>query len=138
MSVLGITSGVGPGQIPGTAADQRHGDSRPARFRSAARTSCECRSGFPSGIGNTGPLWITRGIWTDVAPPNGEIDTGEYTIFEDEEPTELPCLPTVDPNRQLGMQVHLPIMNYIGNDDRCNTWIEVQNVEQRRRSRPCW
>ena len=38
------------------------------------------------------------------------------------------CPPTVDPNRQLGMQVHLPILNYIGNDDRCNTWIEVQNV----------
>ena len=53
---------------------------------------------------------------------------GEYTFFGDEEPSDLPCPPTVDPNRQLGMQVHLPILNYIGNDDRCNTWIEVQNV----------
>jgi len=42
--------------------------------------------------------------------------------------TETNCPPTVDPNRQLGMQVHLPILNYIGNDDRCNTWLEIQNV----------
>ena len=55
--------------------------------------------------------------------------TGMNEITEEFEVcTETNCPPTVDPNRQLGMQVHLPILNYIGNDDRCNTWIEVQNV----------
>jgi len=36
--------------------------------------------------------------------------------------------PAVDPNRQLGGQVHLPILNFLGQDDVCETWIEVQNV----------
>ncbi|MFN2114714.1 MAG: hypothetical protein ACK2T6_03300, partial [Anaerolineae bacterium] len=43
-------------------------------------------------------------------------------------PVVTPELPTVDPNRQLGRQVHIPILNYIGNDDRCESWIEVQNI----------
>ncbi|MCB0217174.1 MAG: hypothetical protein KDH92_11090 [Chloroflexi bacterium] len=38
------------------------------------------------------------------------------------------CLPTVDPNRQLGNQVHLPILNFQGQDDVCSSWIEVQNL----------
>ena len=33
---------------------------------------------------------------------------------------------TVDPNRQLGNQVHLPILNFQGQDDVCRTMIEVQ------------
>jgi len=36
------------------------------------------------------------------------------------------CLPTVDPNRQLGAQVHLPILNFQGQDDVCTSWIELQ------------
>jgi len=40
----------------------------------------------------------------------------------------LDCVPTVDPNRQLGRQVHLPILNFQGQDDVCDTWIEVQNI----------
>ncbi|MFN8422810.1 MAG: hypothetical protein U0470_05220 [Anaerolineae bacterium] len=36
--------------------------------------------------------------------------------------------PTVNPNRQLGSQVHLPILNFLGQDDVCESWIEVQNV----------
>lgn len=34
----------------------------------------------------------------------------------------------VDPNSQLGKQVHLPILNFQGQDDVCRTWIEVQVV----------
>ena len=34
----------------------------------------------------------------------------------------------VDPNRQLGKQVHLPILNFQGQDDVCRTWIEVQVI----------
>ncbi len=41
---------------------------------------------------------------------------------------ELDCLPTVDPNAQLGKQVHLPILNFQGQDDVCRTWIEVQYI----------
>jgi hypothetical protein len=34
----------------------------------------------------------------------------------------------VDPNRQLGSQVHLPILNFQGQDDVCRTMIEVQYI----------
>ncbi|RIJ99694.1 MAG: hypothetical protein DCC47_22670, partial [Acidobacteria bacterium] len=36
------------------------------------------------------------------------------------------CPPTVQPNKQLGSQVHLPILNFQGQDDVCRSWIEVQ------------
>ena len=38
------------------------------------------------------------------------------------------CPPTVFPNDQLGCQVHLPILNFLGQDDLCESWIEVQNL----------
>jgi hypothetical protein len=38
------------------------------------------------------------------------------------------CTPTVDPNRQLGGQVHIPILGFQGQDDVCDTWLEVQNL----------
>ncbi len=34
----------------------------------------------------------------------------------------------VDPNRQLGCQVHLPILNFQGQDDVCRSMIEVQYI----------
>ncbi|MCB0215685.1 MAG: hypothetical protein KDH92_03540, partial [Chloroflexi bacterium] len=34
----------------------------------------------------------------------------------------------VDPNAQLGRQVHLPILDFLGQDDVCRTWIEVQVI----------
>jgi hypothetical protein len=34
----------------------------------------------------------------------------------------------VRPNDQLGKQVHLPILNFQGQDDVCRTWIEVQYI----------
>ncbi|MBK6767957.1 MAG: SBBP repeat-containing protein [Ardenticatenales bacterium] len=40
----------------------------------------------------------------------------------------LNCFPTVWPNNQLGKQVHLPILNFQGQDDVCESWIEVQNI----------
>ena len=60
---------------------------------------------------------------------DGEVDdNGELTVFlRTRSPIELPCEPTVDPNIQLGMQVHLPILSFLGMDD-CDVWIEVQNV----------
>ncbi|MFQ5460877.1 MAG: DUF11 domain-containing protein, partial [Anaerolineae bacterium] len=41
---------------------------------------------------------------------------------------EVNCPPTVDPNSALAGQVHLPILNFEGQNDVCRTWIEVQNV----------
>lgn len=32
----------------------------------------------------------------------------------------------VDPNRQLGCQVHLPILNYAGQSEVCSSWLSVQ------------
>ncbi len=50
-------------------------------------------------------------------------------------PGTTSCLPSaggggdpVDPNRQLGKQVHLPVLNFQGQDDVCRTWIEVQVI----------
>ncbi|MBK6767960.1 MAG: hypothetical protein IPG72_02800 [Ardenticatenales bacterium] len=40
----------------------------------------------------------------------------------------MTCPPQVDPNSQLGKQVHLPILNFQGQDDVCESWIEVQNL----------
>ena len=40
----------------------------------------------------------------------------------------LDCEPIIDPNTQLDGQVHLPILNFLGQDDVCETWIEVQNI----------
>ncbi|MFN2115103.1 MAG: choice-of-anchor J domain-containing protein, partial [Anaerolineae bacterium] len=127
ISVTGISSrSVGPGQIPGAAP---LGGTATADLQLGVGESdvVTIQVGFPVGLGNTGDLIIDRAVWVDVTPQNGEVDPGElYEFLGDEEPFPIPCEPTVDPNRQLGMQVHLPILNYIGNDDRCNTWIEVQ------------
>jgi len=38
------------------------------------------------------------------------------------------CPRTVSPNDQLGCQVHLPVLNFIGQDELCETWIQVQNI----------
>ena len=34
----------------------------------------------------------------------------------------------VRPNNQLGCQVHLPVLDFLGQDDVCDSWIEIQNV----------
>jgi len=34
----------------------------------------------------------------------------------------------VDPNAQLGCQIHLPVLDFLGQDDVCSTWVEVQNI----------
>ncbi len=36
------------------------------------------------------------------------------------------CERGVSPNDQLGCQVHLPILDFLGQDDLCESWIEVQ------------
>ncbi|MBK6769854.1 MAG: DUF11 domain-containing protein [Ardenticatenales bacterium] len=40
----------------------------------------------------------------------------------------LDCPSVIDPNTQLSNQVHLPILNFLGQDDVCESWIEVQNL----------
>jgi uncharacterized repeat protein (TIGR01451 family) len=41
---------------------------------------------------------------------------------------EVNCPPTIDPNSALSGQVHLPILNFHGQNEACTTWIEVQNI----------
>ncbi|MBK6768224.1 MAG: DUF11 domain-containing protein [Ardenticatenales bacterium] len=38
------------------------------------------------------------------------------------------CPSIIAPNTQLSNQVHLPILNFLGQDDVCESWIEVQNI----------
>ena len=58
-----------------------------------------------------------------------EFNVGINTAMRSAE-TEIAidCAPTVHPNTQLGCQVHLPILNFLGQDDLCETWIEVQHL----------
>ena len=57
-----------------------------------------------------------------------EYNIGDNTAHRDSEEVVavLDCASVIDPNRQLGMQVHLPILDYLGNDDVCDTMIEIQ------------
>ena len=129
LSVRSITSGVGPGQIPGMT---------PLGGMATADLSIPVggtdtvivRVGFSSGLGAVGDLMVDRTVWVDQIPPIGVINDGELYTFlgADEDPFVIECDYIVDPNRQLGMQVHLPILNYLGNDDLCETWIEVQAI----------
>jgi len=40
----------------------------------------------------------------------------------------LDCPSLVDPNTQLSNQVHIPILNYMGQDDVCSTMVQIQNI----------
>ncbi len=71
---------------------------------------------------NTDLCIATRVIYDSDASGDNDA-TAEIT-----ECTPVDCLPSVDPNRQLGNQVHLPILDFQGQDDVCRSWIEVQNL----------
>ena len=133
VSVLSITSGVGTGQIPGLSP-LNGSATADLSIPVGGTDTVRVRLGFPSGLGNTGDLVFDRKVWVDINPTNGQIDTGELYEFlgADEDPFPIPCDPTVDPNRQLGMQVHLPILTFKGQDS-CDVWIEVQNDRRGRR-----
>ena len=66
---------------------------------------------------------------------NGVIDAAESDCNNGTPPAQasiakvyLFCQQVADPNRQLGNQVHLPILNYLGQDNVCTTWIEIQHI----------
>ena len=59
---------------------------------------------------------------------DADFDGTNESMIKTEDCTIIDCPPTVDPNRQLDCQVHLPILNFLGQDDLCETWVEVQNV----------
>ena len=133
IEVRSITSAEGPGQSPGVGVIAARGYNSGTADLSLAPGACDVVSHvvyFPTGVGNVGSLTIDRAVWWD-SQPNGAIDTGDG-FFEflgaDEDPIELPCEPRVFPEIQLGCQVHLPILNFQGQDDVCETWIEVQNL----------
>jgi hypothetical protein len=57
----------------------------------------------------------------DLAPAPGA------RMMRQDAPTPTPEFPTVNPNRQLGREVHLPILSFLGTDP-CTSWIEVQSI----------
>ena len=66
---------------------------------------------------------------------NGVIDATESDCLNSTPPVQeslttitINCLQAADPNRQLGCQIHLPILNFQGQDEVCDTWIEVQVI----------
>ncbi len=122
-----ITSGVGPGQIPGSSP---LGGTATADLEIpvGGMDTVRVTVSFPQGIGSIGEgLFIRRGTWFDMND-NGMVDPGEMTEFINEDPIPFECEQVIDPNAQLGKEVHLPILNFQGMDDVCRTWIEVQNV----------
>ena len=59
--------------------------------------------------------------------------TADHSVARADSPAadaadQLQYPPRVDPNKQLGCQIHLPILNFLGQDDVCRTWIEVQHL----------
>ncbi|MCC7021149.1 MAG: hypothetical protein IT332_15410, partial [Ardenticatenales bacterium] len=125
--VTSISSGsVGAGQVPGTAPLGGTA-SADLNIPAGGTDTITLQVAFPNGIGSVGGLFVSRSIWDDVNN-DGIIDAGEVDTFVDETPLFFPCPPTVWPNDQLGKQVHLPILNFQGQDDVCESWIEVQNL----------
>ena len=43
-------------------------------------------------------------------------------------PTPLPGAPKPPPDRPAMLQAALPVLNFLGNDEVCDSWIEAQNV----------
>ncbi|MFI0608099.1 MAG: DUF11 domain-containing protein, partial [Anaerolineae bacterium] len=72
----------------------------------------------------------------DQIPFNGTVhfdifNIGQNTASRTASPSALlliGCPVLVDPNAQLGVQVHLPILNFQGQDDVCRAMIEVQYI----------
>jgi hypothetical protein len=59
---------------------------------------------------------VTDAATTDAATTDAPITDG------------LHIPPGVNPNAQLGGQVHLPVLNYLGQDDVCRSWVTVQHL----------
>jgi hypothetical protein len=102
------------------------GSTAVANFGLAPNTTATIRIDLQSvgGIQNqTVPITITLRVGTAAGQT-----TPTTIVFNTSTGDALQCRNTVDPNRQLGCQVHLPILNFQGEDDVCRTWIEVQAV----------
>jgi hypothetical protein len=96
-------------------------------------------TGFAHVLGIGAVLLTIAGARTVLVPPQAQASAGgsvhdpvglsgfARSVLQ-APPTPTPEYPTVDPNRQNGRQVHVPILDFIGNDDACSTWIEVQSI----------
>ncbi len=123
-----LSSGTGgPGSVPGAAPLGGSGTANLVIPGSGSDTIIHNLS-FPNGIGCLNSLIVTYSVWADVQPLNGTVQPVELFTFENEILIGDLCPPTVFPNNQLGGQVHLPILDFLGMDDLCETWIEVQNL----------
>ena len=109
---------IKPGEIYGIAF----------RCNNCAHRYTNGTTAFPPGsVFTNGELEIHAGTTNNVAfssaPFNSRVWNG--TVYYD---FDLGGAQGVDPNRQLGRQVHLPILNFQGQDDVCRTMIEVQYI----------
>ncbi|MCB9176287.1 MAG: hypothetical protein H6648_03940 [Caldilineae bacterium] len=85
------------------------------------------QSNGPTDPGNTGnsDVWGSSVFGAAYWTPTSSQGQANFAMDIDGFVAGEPVI-SVDPNRQLGGQVHLPILNFQGQDDVCRTWIEVQ------------
>ncbi|MEO8083921.1 MAG: hypothetical protein ABI780_08870, partial [Ardenticatenales bacterium] len=135
VQVVSIASGTGgagsiPARVPSPNCSLETGASAHVVLAPGESDTISINVAFPQGLGAVKGLLINRSVFFDFNR-NGGCGTGDAAFhFADdpEAPTPLGCGNTVTPNTQLGKQVHLPILNFQGQDDVCDSWIEVQNL----------
>ena len=67
-------------------------------------------------------LCLEGAIFSDPGTGSNDVET-DFELC-----TTTDCPPTVNPNAALAGQVHLPILDFEGQNDVCDTWVEVQNI----------
>ena len=108
--ISGCKADTGTCTAPGLASDA---ELQVAGLAAGATEIVSVQLGFNAPVGNGDQVF-----WEWIEVTGAPLGDGDFS---------LEC-PTVDPNRQLGCQIHLPILNFQGQDDVCETWIEVQNL----------
>ncbi|MCC7019892.1 MAG: hypothetical protein IT332_09065, partial [Ardenticatenales bacterium] len=129
--IVGISSGSGgggsaPALLPGPNCELQSGASVHVSIPPGGTDTVTISVAFPQGL--PAGLSVNRSVFYDNNNSGGCDDGDARFQYFDELPVLLPCADTVWPNDQLGKQVHLPILNFQGQDDVCESWIEVQNL----------
>ncbi|MBK6768097.1 MAG: hypothetical protein IPG72_03515 [Ardenticatenales bacterium] len=129
--IVGISSGSGgggsaPALLPSPNCELQSGASVHVSIPPGGTDTVTISVAFPQGL--PAGLSVNRSVFYDNNNSGGCDDGDARFQYFDELPVLLPCADTVWPNDQLGKQVHLPILNFQGQDDVCESWIEVQNL----------
>ncbi len=118
--------GLFPGMPPTQTIWVRSGPPYSQMLFRFVLVSCPCPPGIPTPPGPPG------GIPTPPGPPGFPTPTSSVPT-----PPLPPWVPSPTPTRAYHDQspvadaVLLPILNYLGNDPVCGTWVEVQNLGDR-------